>query len=67
MRTFVPALLLLVLCGAPLCAQQPPPPSIDQLAADVLGIRTKRAELDKAEAEKLGAIAAELKRQRELL
>lgn len=66
MRTFTPALLALALCGAPLCAQQPPP-SIDQLAADVVGIRTKRAELEKAEAEKLGAIAAELKRQRELL
>jgi hypothetical protein len=59
------ALLLLPTWGA---AQEPTrPTSIDQLAAEVLGIRAKRAELDKAEAEKLAAIAAELKRLRELL
>lgn len=62
------SLLALALCCAPLAAQDPaPPPSIDQLAAEVVAIRTKRAELDRSESEKLGAIAAELKRQRELL
>jgi hypothetical protein len=65
-RLLAATTVLLVLCGAA-AAQDPAKPTIDQLAADVLGIRAKRAELDKAEAEKLTAIAAELKRQRELL
>ncbi|AWM41773.1 hypothetical protein GobsT_71230 [Gemmata obscuriglobus] len=48
-------------------AQPPTPQSIDQLAEQVSGIRRQRAELDKAESAALASIAAELKRQRELL
>jgi hypothetical protein len=66
-RSALAALAALFVTTGAARAQPPSPPSIDQLAADVIGIRAKRAELDKQEAEKLGAIAAELKRQRELL
>ncbi|MDY3557169.1 hypothetical protein R5W24_006356 [Gemmata sp. JC717] len=64
-RLFVPVLGLLAPAWA--SAQPPAPQTIDQLAEQVAGIRRQRAELDKAEGAALAGIAAELKRQRELL
>ncbi|AWM40288.1 hypothetical protein GobsT_12440 [Gemmata obscuriglobus] len=61
----VPVLGLLAPAWA--VAQPPAPQTIDQLADQIAGIRRQRAELDKAEGAALAGIAAELKRQRELL
>ncbi|MDY3555293.1 hypothetical protein R5W24_004434 [Gemmata sp. JC717] len=69
------SILIVLLAPVGALAQPPapaPPPApavqtIDQLAGDVFALRKQRAEIDKAEADKMNAIAAELKRQRELL